>query len=66
MTGHNAYLDLTLFLQHFNVINKIITKNNSITIITGTVVIIMVPVEDCSSAPFVCDKKMEKRTSQRN
>ena len=57
MTGHNAYLDLTLFLQHFNVINKIITKNNSITV---TVVIIMVLVEDCSSAPLVCDKKMEK------
>ena len=53
MTGHNAYLDLTLFLQHFSPINKIIIKNNSITTITVTVVIIMVLVEDCSSAPLV-------------
>ena len=60
MNGHNAYLDLTLFLQHFNVINKIITTNNSIIIITVTVVIIMVLVEDCSSAPLVCDKRWKK------
>ena len=58
MTGHNAYLDLTLFLQHFSPINKLISKNNSIAVITVTVVIIM--VEDCSSAPLVCDKRMEK------
>ena len=58
MTGHNAYLDLTLFLQHFSPINKLISKNNSIAVITVTVVIIM--VEDCSSAPLVCGKRMEK------
>ena len=58
MTGLNAYLDLTLFLQHFSLINKLISKHNSIVMITVNIVIVM--VEDCSSPPLVCGKRMEK------
>ena len=61
MADHNAYLELTLFLQRFNVINKIITTINSITRIIVTVVIITVdPLTVSSVTPRVSDKWMEK------
>ena len=59
MTDCNAYLELSLFLQRFNVNNKIITTINSIAVIVVTVVIITVdPLAVSSVKPWVSNKWM--------
>ena len=59
MTDCKAYLELTLFLQRFNVNNKIITTINSIAVIVVTVVIITVdPLAVSSVKPWVANKWM--------
>ena len=59
MTDCKAYLELSLFLQRFNVNNKIITTINSIAVIVVTVVIITVdPLTVSSVKPWVANKWM--------
>ena len=59
MTDRKAYLELTLFLQRFNMIKKIITTINSIAVIVVTVVIITVdPLAVSSVKPWVANKWM--------